>query len=29
MVLIDRAARAPEPVPNHIRDAVGAFEGSA
>ena len=29
MVLIDRAARQPEPVPAHIRDAVGAFEGSA
>ena len=29
MVLIDRAARTPEPVPAHIRDAVAAFEGSA
>ncbi len=29
MVLIDRAARTPEPVPAHIREAVAAFEGSA
>ena len=26
MVLIDRAARLPEPVPAHVRDAVTAFE---
>jgi acyl-CoA thioester hydrolase len=29
MVLIDRGARRPEPVPEHIREAVLAFEGSA
>jgi hypothetical protein len=29
MVLIDRAARTPEPVPVHIREAVAAFERSA
>ena len=29
MVLIDRAARQPTPVPDNWRDAVEAFEGSA
>jgi acyl-CoA thioester hydrolase len=29
MVLIDRTARAPVPVPGNVRDAVDAFEGSA
>ena len=28
MVLIDRAARQPTPVPGEWRDAVEAFEGS-
>ena len=29
MVLIDRAARKPHPVPDGMREAVGAFEAGA